>query len=235
MLLLVASIPVAMLIFIVGKAYFDIPRQIEAAKSEADNSARAAMSEINASKGSALEQIASIQRDLTPLQEQVLNIKKDVYKYQQVNDDIKKLQLGLQQVKGDVVDIGNRKLKTGPIEATGAISSTVTTPGTAYLGFSPVGIGCAEKNFSNVAVAYCSTGHPLELNQVIPGSSIRPVASYSEIGFQDMSTLPKKECTQDMRGTIYVEKGEGHRPDKGFICVRVDTNSFRWEQITTAN
>jgi hypothetical protein len=66
-----------------------------------------------------------------------------------------------------------------------------------------------------------------------PDGRTRPVASFSPSGFQDVSTLPKNECKELLRGTLYVEKGTGRQADRAFLCVRADTGGFRWMQITT--
>lgn len=81
MLLFAAAIPVAVLTFIVGKAYFDIPKAFEEAKSDVSATSGAAISQINVSKEAALKNIAGIENDLSPLKEQILHMKTDFAGY----------------------------------------------------------------------------------------------------------------------------------------------------------
>jgi hypothetical protein len=226
-----ATASVTLLVFIVGKASFDIPKAVERAKADVGQTASSGITEIDSSRQSALSDIANLRTQLTPLKSQVDQARTDVIKYQQVNEKIAELQSQLKSVQGQVLDLGQTKLKVGAIESTG------TGPPAIGLGLAANkgSTGCSLEKLGGSAAAYCVTGSPLALNQMTPDGRVRPVASFSDIGFQDLSTLPRSECKDSLRGTLYVEKETGHQADKAFLCVKADAGTFRWLQIATLN
>jgi len=137
-------------------------------------------------------------------------VKSDVGKYSAVNQHIGKLQADLLRLQNNVVDLGHRTLKVESIEATGR---------------------GGEPSYFSLA----RFGSPPIFNTVEPDGQIRPVASYSTIGFQDLSQLPKPLCDEKRRGTIYVQKGGPHQADTPFVCIKGNADGYRWLELATNN
>jgi hypothetical protein len=124
-----------------------------------------------------------------------------------------------------VVDLGQIRIKAKSLELAG------DGPGMYSLGE----IGCDPKKAAGFTVSYCAQGVPAMWTSMSADGRTRPVASFSDMGFQDLSKSPKPACTEERRGTIYVQKGSMHQADKPFVCAKGDTDNYSWLQLTTTN
>jgi hypothetical protein len=143
-----------------------------------------------------------------------------------VNAQIKKVQDDLMKVQDQVIDLGKRDVK--------ARSFTTTGPGA--MAISSGEIGCPATVIESMKVTWCPQASPQGpiLSQLSPGDQLRPVSSFSTIGFQDMSNSPKAACNVTKRGTLYVEKGNGDATDRPFLCARKADNNYAWLQLAVS-
>jgi hypothetical protein len=151
----------------------------------------------------ATAEIATAQRELPVINTNIRQLKLDVDKYKTVNAQIEKLQSDFLQLQTSVVDLGHKTLRAEKIETTGA--------GTSMLSFG--NLGCSPADAKGSLISYCVDKSSLALNSMTEAGKTRPVASFSNIGFQDVSTSPKPPCNDGLRGTIYVQKGQSRQPD----------------------
>lgn len=241
-----AAIPLALLAILLGifgvRTYDDFAskvttaeKQVEAVSATAQKtaeSARQKATEVSNSLGNLQREIASSQRAVSELQRIAGDIKKqygqlqsDVGRYREVNQKIEDVQKRLMEVHSEVVNLGNRTLIAGQIKTTG--------PGPA--GFSFEAIGCPSTLEAGSKVVYCTQESPsfpmMFFSQRTASGDLRPVASASPVGFQDVSSTPKPACTTASRGTFYVEKGIGTVADKPFLCAKKADNTYSWIQL----
>ena len=205
---------VALFALLLGWSYLDFRRGVESAKVEIDNAAA------DARKG-----IDAVRRTTVGLKEEVAQIQSDASGYKQVNASISKLQKQITSVQGQVVDLGSKSLVATELTA----KNKLTISGKGPLVFDLATAGCPEGKLS-----LCLEGDPAQLAIVTHTGAykgIRPVSSFSKVGFQDSSTGPKPGCTAAGRGTFYVEKGIGRSADRPFLCVRKSDNSFGWIEL----
>jgi hypothetical protein len=210
---------------VVGKGAWDTRSTVQSGKAQIDAAVASGTTQIATAVTQAQTSVAQAQRDLPGVTHDVQQLKADVAKYTKVNQNIEKIQSDMLRLQNDVVDLGHKTLKAESFEGNG--------PGPGSMSFRS--IGCSRPNLAGVSVTYCAQGSPLVLTSLTPDGRTRPVASYSSIGFQDLSTAPKPSCNESLRGTIYVQKGSFHQGDKPFLCVKSDADTYSWLQISTAN
>jgi hypothetical protein len=211
--------------FALGKGYFDIQKDISNAQTQIHDSVTSGTGEIRSSIESAKADISDAKRQLPTITRDIQMLNSDLGKYKEVNLRIEKLQSDFLRLQTDVVDLGHRTLKAESMETTG--------PGGAMESFGQV--GCDQPKAKGFPFSICAQGSPLALTSVTGGGRTRPVASFSEIGFQDVSKSPRPMCNDERRGTFYVEKGSGNQADKPFLCVKSAAGSYNWAQLAITN
>ena len=208
-----AGVVLVLFAFFVGKGTWDMTTVVQSGKDQIATSVRDTKLEIG-----------DAQRSAADLKKGIEDIKAQTEGYKKVNESIAQLQHDMTKVQGEVIDFGKHIIKMGGFEATG------TEPPQISFG----GGGCPSSVAAGHAITLCAKGVPLTFFQITGSSGPRPVASLSQIGFQDTSTEPKPNCTQAERGTIYVEKGVGRSADKPFLCAKKSDGGYAWIQIVVA-
>ena len=230
-----AAIPlflIAVLLGILGfRTYGDFTSKVERAELQVESTSAAAQRTAESARQEASNAVANLQvieanmsglqKTVTSIKEQSGQLQSDLGRYTQVNQKIGELQRQLTEVQGQVVDLGNRTIRAGKIEAIGK-------PGVSSF-FSFSSLGCQPSALEGgYKVALCAEDTPSGVfffQRTLSGDP-KPVSSVSPIGFQDVSNAPKPPCIAPNRGTFYVEKGAGAVSDKAFLCVRNASNSF---------
>jgi hypothetical protein len=212
---LAATVGVILTLFAImlGWSYHDVRAAVKAGTDQ-----------IDAAVKDGEKDIAAVRDTTAGLKKQVAQLQSDTEGYAQVNQRIAKLQEGLTRVRKDIVDLGNRRLRVGTLETTGEGPSSLSL---GRLGCPPSALA------KGTQVAYCAQGSPTSLFQRTSSGDLRPVSSFSPVGFQDVSTGPKPACTAASRGTFYVEKGAGKEADKPLLCARKSDNTYGWIQLVT--
>jgi hypothetical protein len=209
---------------LLGKAYLDLQKGIDTGKTAIANAVKDGNNQISTSTAEARAEIEIAQKELPSINTDIQQLKLDVSKYKAVNNQIEKLQSDFLHLQTNIIDLGNKTLRVGTIESTGT--------GASMISFGTV--GCSPEKAKGSPISFCVNGAPLALNSMTDAGRVRPVASFSEIGFQDVSTGPRPPCDGGSRGTVYIQKGQSHQPDRPFICVKDQLDSFVWLQISTA-
>lgn len=209
---------VALFALLLGWSYLDVRSAVGSAKVEIGSAAANAKNDIDA-----------VRRTAVGLKGEVGQIQSDIDGYKQVNASISKLQKQITSVQGQVVDLGSKSLVATDLTAKNKL--TLSGKGPFLMNFAMVGcppVGSAQPEWP---LALCLEGDPAHLAIVTHTGAykgIRPVGSFSTVGFQESSTGPRPVCTEGRRGTFYVEKGTGKIADKPLLCVRKSDNSFEW-------
>jgi hypothetical protein len=224
--LLGSVVTVLTLIFslLLGNAYLDLRKDIQNGKRTIQSAVKDGNNQISDSIRTANSNILNAQKQLPHINSDIQRLNSDIGKYKVVDNHIEKLQSDLMHLKTDVVDLGHKTLKAESFEETGS------GPGMFSFGV----VGCSSTKAKNFPISICAEGAPLALNSMTRQGEPRPVASFSSIGFQDVSTLPKPSCNEKTRGTFYIQKGPYHQGDKPFVCIKSDLDSYVWLQITTS-
>jgi hypothetical protein len=214
--------------FVLGKGYFETQRAIEGGKAEIADAVKSGTSDIHQSIEAANSDIKNAKQELLGIGQEIGRLQSDVGKYQSVNVRIERLQADMLRLQNTVVDFGHKTLRAEMLEATGG-------PGGGFLSFNELGCSAVLEKAPEAKAAYCAQGTPAILNSMAPSGEKRPVASFSDIGFQDLSRSEKPICNEQRRGTIYIQKGKAHQSDVPFVCIKgtADTNS--WLQLITGN
>jgi uncharacterized protein YoxC len=205
----IATIIVLLFGLLLGKSYWDVRKAVNAGKTEIDIAIR---------EGS--KEIGVVRKAIDDIRDKTTQLNSDIAQYRKATSDVSRLEKEVKDVQGQVIDLGKRSLKVSSLEVTG--------PGPSSLGFRDL---LCPSNTGRNPVAYCAKGSPPSLFQLTSTGDLRPVSSFSIMGFQDVSTTPKPNCTADSRGTIYVEKGTGKVADKPFLCARQSDNTYDWTQL----
>jgi TolA-binding protein len=219
------GVPLLLLSLLLGKSIMDARSVIETGKTQISNAVNDGKGQISQSIEAANAEIAKARQQLPAINQDIQQLKTDVGRYKNVNQHIEKLQSDFLQLQNQVVDLGQRPLKAKSLELTGG------GPGMFSLGET----GCDAKKAAGSPVSYCAQGAPVMLTSMSADGRTRPVASFSDMGFQDLSKSPRPACTEERRGTIFIQKGSGRQNDRAIICVKTDTESYNWFQFVTTN
>lgn len=213
---------------LLGKGYWDVRDAIADAKSTVNSAVTDGKSKIGDSVKQAQADIAGQRQKLMEITTQTTSLQADVSKYKEVNQHIDKLQRDLLSLQNTVVDLGQRKLKASSLQLTGP------GPGVFSLGQ----LGCPKDKATGV-ISYCSEGSaaifPAIFTAMTPDGRMRPVSSYSDRGFQDVSNASRPLCNVTTRGTIFVEKGAPHQTDSPLVCVKGSSDEYRWMRLAASS
>lgn len=174
---------------------------------------------------SARREATEFQQRTSSIHKQYEELESDIGRYKQLNQHIEKLQKQMKEVQDKVIDLGSHTVRARTFETTG------TEPGS--IAFQRIGCSPSSALQGGQPVAYCAQGSPPTLFQITAGA-IRPVASSSPIGYQDVSAGSKPSCTTSTRGTFFVEKGGANVVDKPYLCVKNSDNTYSWNQLGAA-
>jgi hypothetical protein len=223
---IVAGVIAALFVWVVGKDFGDLQSAVTAGKAQIDGAAVSGRSQINDAVQTSLRDIGSLQDQAESLDNQIKELRSQTDKYRQVNVQIAKVQEDLMKVKDEVVDLGKSKLEAGMLALAGPGPMTISSRE----------LGCPTTVEPGAKVAWCpqNSPHGPILSQLSPSDQLRPVSSFSTVGFQDMSNSPKAACNSAKRGTFYVEKGSGDSPDRPFLCARKADADYAWLQLTVS-
>jgi hypothetical protein len=228
----VAALILAAFGIALGLVYHDMRATMDAAKAQIARAVTDGKNNLDTAVSGAMKDIGNVKEKTGALAKDVEQIQSDTKKYGQVNDSISKLQQQITSVKGQVVDLGNK----------GLIASNLTAMNTLRLG----GKGAWLQSFANIGCppvgsveqewkwSLCFRGERAELSIMTHTGlyrGVRPVSSFSTIGFQDTSSTPKPTCNMDSRGTFYVEKGAGNVADKPLLCAKQADGKYEWIQL----
>jgi hypothetical protein len=208
----IAAVIIVLFGLLLGKSYMDVSKVVDSGKKEIETAIQ---------KGT--EDVEKAKQAIKGMNNEIAKLNSDTARYKKVNSDIGKLQNEFNNVKEQVVDLGTRTLRVKRIEATG--------PGPNYLSFTE--LGCPSTLGVGEHILLCAKGSPTSFFQLNSMGELRPVSSFSPVGFQDVSTGPKPTCSATSRGTFYVEKGTGKVADKPFLCAKQLDNTYDWIQLST--
>ena len=206
----IAAVIIVLFGLLLGKSYMDISKVVDSGKKEIETAIQ---------KGT--EDVEKAKQAIKGMNDEIVKLNSDTARYKKVNNDIGKLQKEFNNVQGQIVDLGTRSLKAKSFETTG--------PGPDSLAFRE--LGCPSTLEGNQHILLCAKGSPPSFFQLNSKGELRPVSSFSPMGFQDVSTGPKPTCSATSRGTFYVEKGTGKVADKPFLCVKQLDNTYDWIQL----
>jgi hypothetical protein len=226
----IVTVIVVLFGLLLGKSYWDVREAVHAAKAEIESSVREGKKDIGAVRQSTAvlnEEVKGIQQTTIGLDTQLKHVQSDLGRYEKVNVDIGKLQRQLNAVQGEVVDLGNRTVRAKGFD-------TTWEAGPSYFGVRKLGCpSLTELKNNRVTLAICAEDSPPSFFQLSSTGELRPVASLSVIGFQDISMSPKPVCTAAKRGTFYAEKGTQNIADKPFLCAKKFDNTYAWVPLVT--
>ncbi|WP_433972769.1 hypothetical protein [Tunturiibacter lichenicola] len=211
--------------FLLGKSYFDVQKDIADAQGQIRDSVTKGTGQIHTSIEEAKSEISIAMREIPPIEGSITQLNSDLARYKEVNQRIEKLQADFSRLQTDVIDLGHKSLRAETVET--------TSPGGGMTTFGRT--GCDQPKARGYPFSICAQGSPLALTSVMADGRTRPVASYSEIGFQDVSKAPRPGCTNDLRGTLYVEKGLAGKADMPFLCIKSASENYTWIQLAVAN
>jgi hypothetical protein len=210
---------------LIGKGYLDVQGDIKAAREQISGEVKQGKEQISTSVQQAQTELADARGKILAISQDIGTLQSDVAKYRSVNQHIEQIQNDFLRLQATVVDLGQKKLKAASLQLTGP------GPGVISLGE----LGCPKDKAQAGTVSYCSQGSPALLNTMTPDGPARPVASLSDIGFQDISKSGRPACTVVTRGTLFVEKGAAHQSDSPFVCVKEASDQYRWMRIAVTD
>jgi hypothetical protein len=220
----VSALIVALFGVVIGKGCVDAYTATQTAKKDIAKNVADAKNEVEPQLRAAREQVFELTQIVSGLKTETGQLQSDIGRYRQVNAQIGVLQKQLTTVQGQVIDLGSHTLRAHEIQVTGN--------GPTTLAFRSIGCNPATALEGGGKVAYCAEGSPPSLFQITaPAGDLRPVASSSPTGYQDLSTGPKPTCNTATRGTIYVEKGGNNAPDVPSLCMKHSDGSYGWMQL----
>jgi hypothetical protein len=211
---------------LLGRSYYDVRTDVTKGKTQIQDAVQQGRTDIDGSVRQGLADIDRVREAVPDLQSQVETIQGDLNKYKKATDDIGTLRKQVDELKIQVFDFGQRDVRARTFTATGV-------GGPSSLSFPT--LGCPPVTVAESGVSFCAKGSPPSLYQfVLATHDLRPVASLSDVGFQDSSSTPKPNCTTARRGTFFVEKGSANVADKPFVCVKGTGNGYGWIQLSAA-
>lgn len=219
------ALPLLIFIFLFGKSYWDFHHAVEQGQAQIARTVGDGTQQIKNSEDSATASISALEGKLPAIDQEINTLQRDAAKYKAANDHINKLQTDVLGLQKDVIDLGQKTLKVEMLQTTGA--------GAGLVSFGKV--GCPSPDLKKWPISLCAEGSPLMFNSLTPGGFARPISSFSDIGFQDISTLPKPTCDLNRRGTIYVQKGGIHQADRPLVCVKSASDTYIWLALTNTN
>lgn len=216
------------LLFVVlfGKSYSDFHQAVVDGESQIGRNVSDGVHQIGASVDAAKSTISGAQTSIPGIDRDISQLQSDVAKYKAVDQHIDKLQSDVTGLQHDVVDLGHKTLKASVLQATG--------PGASLFSFGKTGCFPPDPSFKAL-ISLCAEGSPLMFSSETPDGEARPIASFSDIGFQDLSRSPRPECDQKHRGTIYIQKGKAHQADRPFVCIKDASDAYNWLALAGAN
>lgn len=207
---------------LLGKGYFDIRGDIENAKRDVSAEVSSGKAQIDMSVQQAQADALAERQKLADIAKDAAALQVNVGKYKLVNDRIEKLQGDILRLQTQVVDLGTHRLRAYSLESTGPGGGTMT------LGQ----IGCSKDKATTGIVSYCAEGSPAIFSSMTPDGRTRPVASFSDRGFQDISTSGRPPCNVATRGTIFVQKGAARQADSPLVCVKGSAEEYKWLKLS---
>jgi hypothetical protein len=221
----ILAIAGAITVFALHSIYGDLRDAIGTAKTQIQSTVGEGKTNISTTIAEATREIAVVRHTTDDLREQASGLQADIKHFKEVNAEMETLR---KQLHGQTEDLSKVDLRVRSLETVGSPSDADEPSGVALKS-----LGCQPSKWTvGAKVVLCSQGSPPLFYQRA-GNEIRPISSFSPIGFRDESVGPKPACTAAIRGTFYVEKGAGKEADKPLLCARKSDSTYAWIQLGT--